>query len=531
MNYFERHYIEERLSQIDLDFLSYEEENIDSEDKERLLSLLACKDKIPKLENQFNSILLWVTGLSDEFNFERGRSEMIDGSPPDIDIDHDALDREKAIEWCVEHYGREHVSNIITHGTFKPKSLARGYYRVLEGDQESLNALLKSIPPPKYGREATIDEIKEQSPELLEEEKYEDFFSFAETIENLVSTFGIHAAGIIISSFKINDVIPLWRSAKAKAEVISQFDKDEIEELGLIKFDFLGIDTLSIIKECCKLIKQIQDKYIFPYDIKDGDDPAYETLAKGLLTGIFQMETSGMAKGLISKIKPSSIEDLSAISALNRPGPLQAGLDKEYIQNKENGYPPSSMPEILTKILEPSYWTLIYQEQVMDICTQLAGFTLKEADDIRRAMGKKKVEILNDYEKQFIEGSQSNGLETKYAKDLWDQLLGFADYCLTGDSQIIVMNNKGEIASIFLKEIVEKREYGWVLSLNDREEFEFKKIIQYFDRGEKEVYEYTLENGHTFKCTKDHKFLTEQGMIPIQEIHSKQIPLKIYSPK
>ena len=310
---------------------------------------------------------------------------MINGSAPDVDIDHDALDREKAIEWCVDYWGRDNVANIITHGTFKPKSLARSYYRITEGNMDDLDDLLKKIPPPKFGKESTLTEILDLNPDLKEEPKYEKFLDFASKIEDMVSTYGIHAAGVIISDFPIHDVIPLWKNGKA--DRITQFDKDECEELGLLKFDFLGIDSLSVIKECTKLIKQEKGLDIEPYKIPDGDKLTYDQMNKGHLTGVFQMETSGMAKKLIVECKPESIEDLSAITALNRPGPLQAGFDIQYITNKKNNFAPIDLPESLAEILKTSYWTLLYQEQVMEICSKIAGFTPKEADDVRRAMG------------------------------------------------------------------------------------------------------------------------------------------------
>lgn len=232
-----------------------------------------------------------------------------------VDIDHDALDREKAIQWCIDYWGRDRVANIITHGTFKPKSLARSYYRITEEDQKDLNDLLSMIPPPKYGKEATLEEILAENPNLSEEERYSAFLEFADRIEDMVANFGIHAAGVIISDNEIHNTVPIW--SNSKAERITQYDKDECEDLGLIKFDFLGIDTLSIIKECKDLIKENHGIDIEPYAIEDGDEDAYKYINAGCLTGIFQMETSGTAKRLIQDIQPTSIEDLSAISAID----------------------------------------------------------------------------------------------------------------------------------------------------------------------------------------------------------------------
>jgi DNA-directed DNA polymerase III PolC len=419
------YYIDSRLKSIDEDFLSFEEEMISSQDQELIIDLLSNKNHPKnKLSNPYNSILLFLTGITDEFDFVKARSDTIGGSPPDIDIDFDAIDRSSAIDWVVEYWGRENVANIITHGTFKPKSLARSYYRVTEGNTKELNEILKRIPPPKYGKEATLEEIIEKHPEIKD---YKEFYSAAQKLENMVSNFGIHAAGVVISDFPISDIVPVWKNSKVDA--ITQFDKDEVEALGLIKFDFLGIDTLSIMKEAVRLIKKYKGIDIDIDEIKDGDKKTYTMMHHGLLTGCFQMETSGSAKRLIAKILPWCIPDISVISALNRPGPLQANFHLDYIRNKNNGYAPDDMPQPVAEILKETNWTLVYQEQVMTLCSELAGFSLREADDIRRAMGKKKKGVLDSYKIQFIDGCQDKGVGEGDAEELWNNLLGFADYC------------------------------------------------------------------------------------------------------
>ena len=507
-----------RYSQIDQDYLDYESKMTSIEDLENIKLLLERNITLP--ENPHNSILLYITGLSDQFDMNKGRSNMIEGSPPDIDLDFSALDREKAIDWCIDYWGRDNVANIITHGTFKPKSLARSYYRITEGSQDDLNELLSKIPPPKYGKEATLQEILDLNPDLKDDSRYTDFLLFADRIEDIVANFGIHAAGVIISDFPIHDTIPMWKNAKA--ERITQFDKDECEELGLLKFDFLGIDTLSIIKDCCNLIKQNRNIDINPYSIEDGDKKTYDAICKGHLTGVFQMETSGTAKRLIIDSKPNSIEDLSAISALNRPGPLQAGFDKQYIRNKKTNMVPDDLPTPLADILEPSYWTLLYQEQVMQICSDLAGFTAKESDDIRRAMGKKKLSVLEKYKIQFIEGCQSiGGLAKDYSEKLWDDLLGFADYCLSGDTLVsCIYDNK--FTAFTIKEIVEKK-LNVKLFVYDKKQGDFilQPVDQYHIYIQKPLYKYTLSNGKTISATSDHKFLTSsKEMLEIEQIYN-----------
>lgn len=490
-------------------------------DQQRLLTILSTPHlRKLQLPNPHNSILLYITGLSNDFDFAKARCDHIGGSPPDIDTDYDALDREKVIEWVVNKWGRENVANIITHGTFKPKSLARSFYRVTEGNQQDLDEILKAIPPAKFGKDATLAEIVEVKPSLTTDKKYSDFYHAASKLENMVSNFGMHAAGIVISDFPISDVVPVWKNSKVDA--ITQFDKDEAEELGLLKFDFLGIDTLSIMKETTRLIKESGGPDIDIYAIEDGDKAAYSLLQHGLTTGIFQMEASGKAKQLLATIKPTTIEELSDISSLNRPGPMQAKLDVQYIDNKAAGYPPEDMPTCLANMLKSTHYTIIYQETVMQICSELAGFTLQEADDIRRSMGKKKVSVLNAYKTQFIAGCATSGLTAAYADDLWETLVGFADYCLAYDTKVLTL----EYGPIEIGKIVTEKLACKVLSLDETGQRLVQKVEQWHNRGNKHVIEYTLENDTSIRSTPEHKFMTQEGtMEAIETIYTSSLDL------
>jgi|14BtaG_2_1085337.scaffolds.fasta_scaffold00028_45 DNA-directed DNA polymerase III PolC len=427
------HYIPERIQHVDVDFLSFEEDLTTQEDLERVVA--AGKNGVHFTRNPHNSIILYVTGLTDQFDSEKARADTRGGSPPDIDIDFEALGRDKAVDWVIEEWGREHVANIITHGTFKPKSLTRRYFKLTEENPFVMGEVLKCIPPPVYGKEAKLAKVLEQHPELTTEERFSGWLKFATHLEGMVANFGIHAAGIVISGHPIPDTIPCWKNSKS--EFITQYDMHEVEELGSIKFDFLVINNLDILKECVRLIKERHGKEYDIYDVPDGNEKAYELMHQGLLTGVFQMETSGSAKKLIQRIKPTNLEELSDINALNRPGPMEAGLDEAYIINKANGYAPSDMPSALAEILRGTYWTLVYQEQIMRLVSDLAGFTLQEADDVRRAMGKKKVEVLDKYRIPFIQGCVDHDIDKQYAETLWDDtLIGFANYCFNKSHSI-----------------------------------------------------------------------------------------------
>ena len=542
-------YIPERINEVDSDFSEFEEEMALEEDLGIMLS--KCYDLFGESgwdhsstnywDNPHNSVLLYLLGLTAEFDKEKARADTVGGSPPDIDIDFDARERYKAINWVIEHWGRENVANIVTHGTLKPKSLARKYYSITEKPKSDLRDILKHIPDAKFGKEASFKKVFETTPALKSQEKYEGFVKAAEKLENLTSNFGVHAAGVVISDFPIWDLVPLWAKTESEPQEngrskkvqrwITQFDMKEVEELGLIKFDFLSIDNLSIIKEAIKLLAA-QGIEVDPYELPDGDERTYKMIAHGLLTGVFQMETSGSAKNLIADIQPTSIGELSDISALNRPGPMQANLDKMYIENKRNGYAPEDMPPALAKILEGTYWTLVYQEQVMRICTDLAGFTLQEADDVRRAMGKKKAEVLDKWRARFVRGIVDNaGLDSSFAESLWVLLAGdpkdldnngFADYCLAGDTEVLMPGG----GSLRIEDIVKRNQPCMVVS-HDGEERLFPRVTQWFDRGEQETFTYQLEDGRTVTCTPDHKFMTETGeMVTIEEAFERQLELK-----
>lgn len=428
------HYDRDRLALVDHDFLSFEEDLSTNEDLQLVEQALA--GGMWFAENPANSIILYLTGLTDQFDQERARADTKGGSPPDIDIDFEALGRDKAVDWVVEEWGRDHVANIMTQGTFKPKSLTRRFFKITEGDQAVMREILRMIPPPYFGKEPKLKEIIEGNkdkgyqphPELATERKYRAWYEFTKKLEGMIANFGIHAAGIVISDFPIPETIPCWKNSKS--EFITQYDMHEVEELGSIKFDFLVINNLDILKEAVRLIKLRYGIEYDIYNVEDGDQKAYELMHQGLLTGVFQMETSGSAKKLIQRIKPTNLEELSDINALNRPGPMEAGLDEAYIVNKANGYAPRDMPPALAEILRGTYWTLVYQEQIMRLVSDLAGFTLQEADDVRRAMGKKKIEVLEKYRGPFIKGCVEHDIDKQYAEELWDDtLLGFANYC------------------------------------------------------------------------------------------------------
>ncbi len=320
-----------------------------------------------------------------------------------IDMDFDSANRYKVIDWVIKRWGRENVAKIGTIGSLGLKSLARRYYKVTEGNQDDLTDFLKLIPEAHYGTEANLDEMingnekKDYKPvEQIHEPRFADLVKTIKVLEGLPFQQGIHAAGVIISDEPIWNRVPVRLKKEEiqdevgnKKEVdqwVTEYDMHEVEELGNIKYDFLGIDNLTIIKYAIALLKE-KGIEIDPYKIPDEDPATYALLTSGYLAGLFQVETSGIAQKLLNKNQPKNIPEISDNISIGRPGPLQAGLDEIYYENKSNGYAPDDKPEQLQEILKDSHYTILYQEQLMKIFHELGGYSLEEADTIRRALG------------------------------------------------------------------------------------------------------------------------------------------------
>lgn len=432
------YYQPERLTQIEPEFLEFEEDMVEITDLELIVKLLVKDSK--QVENPYNSCILYVSGLTDQFDFVEARCKSKGGSSPDLDIDHSAAGRDKAIELVVQNWGRDRVANIMTRGTFQPRSLTQSFYRITMPDDleeqkkhiQERREVLDLIPKPLFGKEPSLKEIKDGNPDKGYpanpdiDKKYPAWWNFASALEDMTANTGIHASGVVISDEPIYNVVPMW--SNSKSERITQFDMSEVEALGYCKFDFLSINNLDIIQECVTLIKERHGKEYDIYSIPDGDPKAYALLSHGLLGGIFQFETSRTAKELITQAQPVNIEEISDISALNRPGPISAGFTKTYLENKRLGYAPHNMPKPIANILAKTYWTLLYQETVMLMCKELAGFNLLEADSCRKALGKKDKKHLLPYEAKWKQGFLNSGLTMSDAEEWWNVLLGCADY-------------------------------------------------------------------------------------------------------
>lgn len=343
-------------------------------------------------------------------------------SLPDADIDVMSSKRDEFISLVVEEYGQENVCQIMTFLEMKPKSIARDLGRIFEIPDLGAE-IAKLIPPPLHGREATVSEALEQVPQL-KEPKYAKIVGLMRDLESLSRTSGVHAGGVIIAPIKLKEVVPV-EFQKDKAVV--GLAMDEIESAGLIKFDFLGLRNLDIINETCRMVG-IEDPYA---EIPLDDEATYLELTNSSdFGGFFQFEGSIGIGDLLRKIQPKSIKDISDATALYRPGPLNSGMDKEYLEKrilfKEGKWKADSYYE---QILESTYGTMIYQEQLMEIVVKLAGFDEAESDLLRRAIGKKKHEEIVLMKNKFVEGCKKlKKVNIDEIEGIWSAIEKNADY-------------------------------------------------------------------------------------------------------
>ncbi|MDE1891967.1 MAG: DNA polymerase III subunit alpha [Betaproteobacteria bacterium] len=352
-------------------------------------------------------------------------------SMPDFDVDFCQDGRDRVIEYVREKYGSQCVSQIATFGTMAAKAVIRDVGRVLELPYSFVDQLAKLIP---FEIGITLEKAKAQEPQLVqraaEEEEVAEVLHLGEILEGVTRNVGMHAGGVLIAPGKLTDFTPLY-AAEGSQAVVSQFDKDDVEKVGLVKFDFLGLRTLTILdwtERFIHLIAENEEEKCFKIDQIQLDDPAtYQLFGSGNTTAVFQQE-SRTAKDLEKRLQPDQFEDIIALMALNRPGPLQSGMVDDFINRKHGKARVDYFHQLLEPILTPTYGVIVYQEQVMQIAQILAGYTLGAADLLRRAMGKKLPEEMAKQRSQFIEGASVRGIPVKLATQLFDLMEKFAEY-------------------------------------------------------------------------------------------------------
>ncbi len=353
-------------------------------------------------------------------------------SMPDIDTDFCIDRRNEVIDYVTKRYGEDKVAQIITFNKMTSKAVLKDVARVLDipyGESDKLAKLIPVVRGKPYKLNEMIDSNTPSSEfreKYINDPKVKRWIDLAIRIEGTNKTYGVHAAGVVIASEPLDNLVPLQRNNEG--QIITQYSMDDIESLGLLKMDFLGLKNLTMIEKTVSLIESSTGEKINVDALPENDNKTFDLIGRGDLEGIFQLESSGM-KQVVKDFKPSSLEDISSILALYRPGPLDAGLIPKFIKRK-NGNEKVDFPHPFTEsILNETYGIMVYQEQIMKIAQDLAGYSLGEADLLRRAMGKKKVSEMVKHRNVFVEGSIKKGVEKKVANDLFDQMVLFAEYC------------------------------------------------------------------------------------------------------
>ena len=600
-------------------------------------------------------------------------------SMPDIDTDFCIDHRGELIDYVTQRYGQERVAQIVTFNRLTSKAVLKDVARVLDVSYSDSDKMAKMIPVSR-GKPAKLKVmISEESPAPEFRDRYKndakvfEWLDMAMRIEGVNKSSGVHAAGVVISPFPLDEVVPLQRSNEG--QVVTQYTMEDLESLGLLKMDFLGLKNLTTIEHTSKLIRENQDPNfhidaIAPDMSTEANQKTYKLLEKGDLEGVFQLESSGM-KQIVKDLKPSNIEDISSILALYRPGPLDAGLIPKFINRKHGREAIEYQHHTLEPILNNTYGVLClakgtliarpdgtstvienirkgdlilssdgkrvwsakvakqwqsgikaivkitlstgteiycspehrfltpegdrfayelntlteteekiiygsvlfqldvnsskeviptfvvsvedwgtaecfdiemanqgspyflangvvthncYQEQIMKMAQELAGYSLGAADMLRRAMGKKKPEEMEKQRSIFLDGCAKNGIRSEISNDLFDQMVIFAEYCLSYDTLVRTI----EFGLMPIGKIVEHQIECNVYSVDENGFVYTQPIAQWHDRGNQEVFEYELENGDRIKATKDHKFMTTDGeMLAINEIFERGLDLAV----
>jgi DNA polymerase-3 subunit alpha len=377
------------------------------------------------------SLVSYALGITDldplenELLFERFLNpERI--SMPDIDIDFCMHGRGEVIDYVTRKYGRENVSQIITFGTMAAKAAIKDVGRALDLPYGEVDRIAKLVP---NQLNITLAQALEQSPPLREladtDPKVAEVLEVAQKVEGLCRHAGVHAAGVVIAPRPLTELVPLFKTNRD--EIVTQFDMTGLEKLGLLKMDFLGLTTLTILKDAVGMIARNQQADIDLARLPEEDEATFELFCKGQTMGVFQFESAGM-RDILRRYRPSRLSDLTALNALYRPGPIQGGMIDDFIDRKLGRKPISYELPQLEPILAETYGVFLYQEQVMQAAHVLAGYSLGQADVLRKAMGKKQAEEMQRQRDQFLAGARERGLPAEGAARVFDLMAQFAGY-------------------------------------------------------------------------------------------------------
>ncbi len=378
------------------------------------------------------SVVSWALRITDidplqyDLLFERFLNpERI--SMPDIDIDFCMRGRGRVIDYVAGKYGRDRVAQIITFGTLAAKAVIRDVGRVMGLPYAKVDRIAKLVPDMTRSLAEAAKEVDALAREVKEDPEVRQIVEVGSRLEGLTRHASVHAAGVVITPRPLDELVPLYKVTKGDDEqVMTQWDMNVVEKLGLLKMDFLGLRTLTVLDDAVKILRQ--QGVALDLDAVPLDDPeVFRLFCEGRTSGIFQFESRGITE-MMRRAQPSKFEDLAAFNALYRPGPLSVGMVDEYIQRKIGKRKVTYLLLQVKSILEETYGVIVYQDQVMLIAVEVAGFTMAEADVLRKAMGKKKPEVMAEQKEKFVSGAAGRGVAKEKARALWDYIEPFAGY-------------------------------------------------------------------------------------------------------
>jgi len=452
---------------------------------------------------------------------------------PDIDIDFTDRRRDEVLKYVADKYGHDKVAQIITFGTMASRAVIRDVGRALGYSYSYCDTLAKMVP---FGMDLseTLEKVSEFKDLYDTDPMAKKLIDLALKLEGVARHASTHACGVVISEVPLDELVPLQYPPGQETNIVTQYEMHAIEDLGLLKMDFLGLKNLTIIEDTLARIYVIRNEKIDIENISFEDKTTYKLLQDALTTSVFQLESDGM-KRYLKDLKPTEFEDIIAMVALYRPGPMQ--FIPDYIERKHGKQRIEYIHEKLEPILKNTYGIMIYQEQLMKLAQDIAGFTLGEADVLRKAVGKKIKSLLDAQEKKFIEGCVKNGTSKKIAEELWQWILPFAAYgfnkCLSGDTEII---NAKSGKKIKIKDLYQDKSLvRSTFSLNqENNKIKISKINGVYFNGKKPTYEVTTRSGRKITATSNHPFLTAQGWKNLEQINTGQViavPRSLPQPK
>lgn len=436
-------------------------------------------------------------------------------SMPDVDVDFCMRRREEVIDYVSKKYGN--VGQIITFGSMKARAAVRDVGRVMGLPYGDVDRIAKLIPA-TLGM--TLSQALKIEPKLGElsrgRPEVKRLLEIAAALEGFPRHASTHAAGVVIADRSLHELVPLYKGSND--DVVTQFDMKSVEKIGLIKFDFLGLKTLTVIDDCIRLIEVRTGEKVDIDRVSLADQLVFQRLTEGDTAGIFQLESSGMTD-LVKKLKPNTFGDIVALVALFRPGPLGSGMVDDFIDRKHGRTAIRYELPQLEDILKDTYGVIVYQEQVMRIANVLANFTLGEADILRRAMGKKKPEEMAKQKERFVLGAVANKISKQKAERIFDLMAKFAEYgfnkCVVKETMLFDAET-GETLTV--NDVIKEGPGRCVVSCDERYRMVPGRIVSVMSNGRKKVCAITTHLGHRVVATRNHPFLTIEGWKTLEEL-------------